>query len=85
MRWRRTNYSFFLVLDQSAKPIVPSASPATEAPHEKKFKKKVDSSILMSIRNGRMMPKSIRKMPRLRRKRGDLIMVFTRYGSVGVF
>jgi hypothetical protein len=74
MRWTRTNYSFLLVLDQSAKPIVPSASPATEAPHEKKFKKKVDSSTLMSIKKGRTIPRSIRTMPIVRSKPGDFIM-----------
>lgn len=39
----KERYSF-LPLDHNAKPIVPNASPATEAPHEKKFKKNVDSS-----------------------------------------
>ena len=40
----------FLVLEYIAKPIVPNDSPATDAPHEKKFKKNVDSNIWMTIR-----------------------------------
>jgi hypothetical protein len=61
-------------LDHNAKPIVPKDNPATEAPHAKKFKKKVDSSTLITIRKGKTIPRSISRMPRLRRKRGDLII-----------
>jgi predicted ATPase len=39
----KERYSF-LPLDHIANPIVPNASPATEAPQEKKFRKKVDSN-----------------------------------------
>ena len=66
------SYSFF-TLDHIAKPIVPNASPATDAPHEKKFKKNVDSNTWMTIRKGRIMPRNIRIKPRLRRKRGEFI------------
>lgn len=69
-------YSFF-VLDHIANPIVPNASPATDAPHEKKFKKNVDSNTWMRIKKGRRMPKNIRIKPRLRRRRGLFIMVDT--------
>ena len=70
----RIDYSF-LPLDHSAKPIVPNDSPATEAPHEKKFKKNVDSSTWMIIRKGKAMPRSIRNTPRLSRKRGERIIL----------
>ena len=43
----------------NAKPTVPSASPATEAPHEKKFKKNVDSRMCMTIKNGITTPNNI--------------------------
>ena len=66
------SYSF-LPLDHIAKPIVPSDRPATEAPHEKKFQKNVDSSTLMTIRNGRITPSSIKNVPSPRRKRGEFI------------
>ena len=55
---------------------MPNAIPATEAPQEKKFRKKVDSRRWMTIRKGRIIPKSIRVTPRLRRKRGEFIIVF---------
>ena len=64
----------FLPLDHKAKPIVLNANPATEAPHEKKFKKNVDSSTLMTIKKGRMMPNSIRITPRLSKRRGEFII-----------
>src|SRR5215216_1353230 len=54
-----------------AKPIVPNYNPATEAPHEKKFKKNVDSKRWMTIKNGRMMPRSIKTIPKISRKRGE--------------
>ena len=38
---KRIDYSL-LPLEYIANPIVPKANPATEAPHEKKFKKNVD-------------------------------------------
>jgi hypothetical protein len=63
----------FLPLEYIANPIVPNDNPATEAPHEKKFKKNVDSSRWMTIKKGRMMPNSIRNTPRLRRKRGEFM------------
>jgi len=59
----------FLPLEYIAKPITPNANPATDAPQEKKFTKKVDSSTWMTIKNGRSMPISIRTKPRLRRRR----------------
>jgi hypothetical protein len=68
-----------------AKPIVPSASPATDAPPAKKFRKKVDSNTLMTIKKGRTIPSSIRITPRLRRKPGDLIIPYYHYSSEGVF
>jgi hypothetical protein len=71
--WKGVNYSF-LFFEYRAKPIVPNASPATEEPQEKKFKKKVDSRILITIKKGMTMPSIIRKMPRLRRKRGKFII-----------
>ena len=74
-----------LFLDHNAKPTVPKANPATDAPYAKKFKKKVDSSTLINIKKGKMMPKSIRMTPKVRRKRGDLSISFCRYGSEGVF
>lgn len=61
--------------EYSVKPIVPSANPLIEAPHEKKFKKNVDSIQWATIKKGRMIPKSIRKIPRLRRKRGDFTSI----------
>jgi hypothetical protein len=54
---------------------VPNASPATEAPQAKKFRKNVDSSTWMTIRKGRAIPRSIRITPRLRSRRGEFIMV----------
>jgi len=54
--------------------MVPKDNPATEAPQERKFKKKVDSSAWMTIRKGRSMPRSISIKPRLRRKRGEFIV-----------
>ena len=54
-----------------ANPIVPNDNPATEAPQEKKFKKNVDSKTWMTIKNGRIMPRSISIMPRLSRNRGE--------------
>jgi len=52
---------------------VPNDNPATDAPQEKKFKKKVDSSTLMTIKKGRTMPRNIRDRPRPRRRRGEFI------------
>jgi hypothetical protein len=78
----------FLPLDHNAKPMVPSANPATDAPYEKKFKKKVDSSTSMTIKRGRTIPRNIRAMPSPRRKPGDLIiylLLTSGYGSEGVF
>ncbi len=77
------HYSLF-PLEYIANPIVPNARPATEAPQEKKFKKKVDSSTLMTIKKGKAMPKSIRITPRIRNRRGEFI-IFIRYGTEGVF
>src|SRR5215208_4486552 len=54
-----------------ANPIVPNDNPATEAPHEKKFKKNVDSKRWMTIKNGRMIPRSIKTIPKISRKRGE--------------
>jgi len=51
-----------------AYPIVPNASPVTDAPHEKKFKKNVDVSTWMTIKKGRTIPNSINTTPRVRRK-----------------
>lgn len=67
-------YSFRALLD-NAKPIVPSESPVTDAPHAKKFKKNVDSNTWITIKNGRAMPRSMRNKPRLRRKRGFFIKI----------
>src|SRR5688572_24723339 len=74
----------------NAKPIVPKASPPTEAPHAKKFKKKVDSSTRITIKNGNTMPKSIRSTPRTSRRRGELIrsvpiVAIIPYRGLGVF
>jgi len=74
MPYERIDYSF-PPLDHIAKPIVPNDSPATDAPQEKKFKKKVDSRTWISIRKGRSMPRSIRIRPRLRRRRGEFIII----------
>ena len=71
------NYSF-LPLEYIANPIVPNARPATEAPHEKKFKKNVDSRIWMTIRNGRAIPKNIKRIPRPKSKLGEFIKLFSR-------
>ena len=87
MRWEGNDYSF-LPLDHVAKPIVPNASPATEAPHEKKFKKKVDSSTWMTIKKGRIMPRSINTILRPRRRRGEFIIfiyLFAVYTVEGAF
>jgi hypothetical protein len=73
-----TSNQLFLPLVYIANPIVANDSPATEAPHEKKFRKNVDSRIWMTIKKGRKMPRSIRIMPRLRRKRGFVIKVSPR-------
>jgi hypothetical protein len=70
------SYSF-LPFENITKPIVPNASPVTEAPHDKKFKKKVDSRILMAIKKCKAIPNSIRTTPRIRSKRGEFIS-FTR-------
>jgi hypothetical protein len=64
----------FLFLEYIAKPIVPKDSPATDAPQEKKFKKKVDSNTWMTIKNGKIIPNNIRITPRLRRRRGEFIV-----------
>jgi hypothetical protein len=63
------------ILEYVANPIVPKANPVTDAPHEKKFRKNVDSNTLMTIKKGRTMPNSIRNRPRLRRRRGDVIVI----------
>ena len=63
----------FLPRDHVANPIVPSASPATEAPHEKKFKKNVDCRTWITIKKGKITPKSSKITPRLRRKPGEFI------------
>jgi len=67
-------YYCFLSLEYIANPIVPNASPATDAPHAKKLKKNVDSSTWMTIKKGRAMARNIRSTPRLRRKRGEFII-----------
>lgn len=54
-----------------AKPMVPNDNPVTEAPHERKFKKNVDSNMRMTIKNGRAMPINMRIIPKTRRKRGE--------------
>jgi len=66
------HYSFF-PLEYMAKPMVPKDNPATDAPHEKKFKKNVDSKTWMTIKKGRIIPRSIRATPRARRRRGEFI------------
>jgi hypothetical protein len=43
--------------------MVAIAIPATDAPYEKKFRKKVDSRILITIKNGRTTPITIRSAP----------------------
>ena len=53
--------------------MVPNASPATEAPHEKKFKKNVDSKTWITIRKGKIIPRSMSPTPMPRRKRGEFI------------
>jgi hypothetical protein len=58
-----------------ANPIIPSDKPATEAPQEKKFRKKVDSKTLMTIKKGRTMPRSIRNSPRPSRKLGEFMLI----------
>ena len=73
-RLEKRDYSL-LFREYMVKPIVPNASPATDAPHEKKFKKNVDSSTWMTIKKGRIIPKSMRTKPRLRRKRGEFIIL----------
>ena len=75
MLWKRIDYSL-LPFDHIAKPIVPNASPATEAPHAKKFKKKDDSNIWITIKKGRIMPRSIKTTLRVRSRRGEFI-IFT--------
>ena len=52
-------------------------NPATEDVHERKLRKKPSGRMRMTINTGRMKPNSIRIKPRLRRKRGDLILVDT--------
>ena len=76
----RIDYSF-LPFDQIANPIVPRDNPATEAPQEKKFKKKVDSRTWMTIKKGRIIPRSIKRMPRPRRRWGEFMF----YDVEGVF
>ena len=73
MLWKKIDYSL-LPFDHIAKPTVPNAKPATEAPQEKKFKKKVDSSTWITIKKGRIMPRSISTRLRPRRRRGEFIM-----------
>ena len=52
-------------------------NPATDDVHERKLRKKPSGRMRMTINTGRMKPNSIRIMPRVRRKRGDLILVDT--------
>ena len=52
-------------------------NPATEDVHERKLRKKPSGSMRMTISTGRIKPNSIRIRPRVRRKRGDLILVDT--------
>jgi hypothetical protein len=62
-----------LPLDHIAKPIVPKDSPATDAPQEKKFRKKVDASTWITIKKGRITPSIIKMMPKPSRKWGEFI------------
>ena len=55
-------------------PTIAIANPAEEIPHEKKFKKKVEVITLIIIRKGKTTPPIIRRTPKTRRKRGELIM-----------
>jgi len=73
MRWKKIDYSF-LFRTQVATPMMPRNNPPTDAPHEKKFRKKVDSNICINIRKGRTTPRIIRIRPRPRRRRGEFII-----------
>ena len=64
----------FLFRTQVATPIMPRNSPPTEAPHEKKFRKKVDSNTRIKIKKGMTTPRTIRIRPRPRRRRGEFII-----------
>src|SRR5688572_25320521 len=68
----------FLFRTQVATPMMPRNSPATEAPHEKKFRKKVDSRTRITIKKGMTTPRTIRIRPRLRRRRGEFIIIHHR-------
>jgi hypothetical protein len=52
----------------------PRNNPATDAPHETKFRKNVESIRRMTINKGRTKPNSIRVKPKLRRRRGLFMM-----------
>ena len=56
--------------------MIPRNSPPTDAPHEKKFRKKVDSRTRIKIKKGMTTPVIIRIRPRLRRRRGEFIILF---------
>ena len=64
---------FFDNFDRVATPIKLKNIPLTDAPHEKKFRKNVDSIKWMTIKKGRITPRDIRTKPRLRRRRGLFI------------
>ena len=72
MHRKRTNYSF-LSFEYIAKPMVPNANPDTEAPQDRKFKKKLDSNTCITIKKGRTIPTNIRNMPMPSRRRGEFI------------
>ena len=52
-------------------------NPATDDVHERKLRKKPSGSMRMTINKGTIKPNSIRIIQRVRRKRGDLILVDT--------
>ena len=78
------SYSF-LPFENITKLIVPNAGPVTEAPLDKKFKKKVDSRILMAIKKGKAIPDSTGTMPRIRSKRGEFISLARSFMELNVY
>src|SRR5258706_306841 len=72
-RWKKTNYSF-LIFDHVATPMKLRNIPLTDAPHEKKFRKNVDSIMWMTIKKGKATPRNISTKPMPRRRRGWFMM-----------
>lgn len=67
-------YLLFIVVN-IASPIIPRNNPPTDAPQLKKLRKNVDGTIFSTIKKGRIQPNRSRIRPKVRRKRGDFILI----------